>query len=588
MGINLNEYIGVLSVDTQAVDEARYQRELFEEYVLRRPEQWTEERWRLQREYKTGRTPLTGKDGLRRQLGAIDLAYFGRAYLPHYFIRKSPRFHEELDDIWMDGVLKGCSALTSAETINRKPGCKRAIAAPRGHAKSTSFTFKDNLHAILYQYKHYLLILSDSSEQAEGFLGDIKTELEENPRILEDFGSLRGGKVWTSGVMITATDIKVEGIGSGKKIRGRRHRNWRPDLITLDDVENDENVNTPEQRRKLASWYYKAVSKAGDTYTDIVYIGTILHFDSLLSKVLKNAEYDAVTYRAVISPAVHTDLWDAWEQVYTDLENPRRKELAKEFFEENREAMLEGTEVLWPEKLDYYALMVIRVSEGEASFNSELQNNPIDPDSCAFNPEWFEFWDDDPPDFTSPEFVFFAANDPSLGKNRHADTSTLIGIAKNIRTGYLYVIEGSTERRTPDVIIDDAIEMQRRAMRDLRKPYQRFGVETVQFQYFFAKVMAERSRETGVYLPVEEINNRQSKEIRILSLQPLVKNHYIKFSRKHKTLLKQLEEYPHGKNDDGPDGLEMAVRLAMGSHLGADAGYSTVQRRGARFGGGAY
>ena len=51
--------------------------------------------------------------------------------------------------------------------------------------------------------------------------------------------------------MITATDIKVEGIGSGKKIRGRRHRNWRPDLITLDDVENDENVNTPEQRRKL-------------------------------------------------------------------------------------------------------------------------------------------------------------------------------------------------------------------------------------------------------------------------------------------------------------------------------------------------
>lgn len=132
MGINLNEYIGVLSVDTQAVDEARYQRELFEEYVLRRPEQWTEERWRLQREYKTGLTPLTGKDGLRRQLGAIDLAYFGRAYLPHYFIRKSPRFHEELDDIWTDGVLKGCSALTSAETINRKPAASAQSPRPEG------------------------------------------------------------------------------------------------------------------------------------------------------------------------------------------------------------------------------------------------------------------------------------------------------------------------------------------------------------------------------------------------------------------------------------------------------------------------
>lgn len=37
----------------------------------------------------------------------------------------------------------------------------------------------------------------------------------------------------------------AEAIGSGKKVRGRRHRNWRPDLIVLDDIENDENVNTP-------------------------------------------------------------------------------------------------------------------------------------------------------------------------------------------------------------------------------------------------------------------------------------------------------------------------------------------------------
>lgn len=61
----------------------------------------------------------------------------------------------------------------------------------RGHAKSTNFTFKDSLHAILYAYKHYILILSDSSEQAEGFLDDIKTELEDNANIIMDFGSLK-------------------------------------------------------------------------------------------------------------------------------------------------------------------------------------------------------------------------------------------------------------------------------------------------------------------------------------------------------------------------------------------------------------
>ena len=158
--------------------------------------------------------------------------------------------------------MKGRNPLKEAKVISRLKGSRQVVAAPRGHAKSTNFTFKDSLHAILYAYKHYILILSDSSEQAEGFLDDIKTELEDNANIIMDFGSLKGDKAWRTGVILTKTDIKAEAIGSGKKVRGRRHRNWRPDLIVLDDIENDENVNTPEQRRKLKNWFDKAVSKA--------------------------------------------------------------------------------------------------------------------------------------------------------------------------------------------------------------------------------------------------------------------------------------------------------------------------------------
>lgn len=225
--------------------------------------------------YRDGH-PLTGPRGLRKRLAAIDLGYFGRAYLKHYFVRKSPAFHEELDAVWTGGVLKGRNPYQEAAVISRLDGSRNVVAAPRGHAKSTNFTFKDSLHAALYRYKHYIIILSDSSDQAEGFLTDIKTELEENRDIQEDFGRQQG-KVWKGNVILTAQDIKIEAIGSGKKIRGRRHRAWRPDLIVLDDVENDENVNTAEQRRKLESWFKKAVSKAGDTYTDIMYIGTVLH-----------------------------------------------------------------------------------------------------------------------------------------------------------------------------------------------------------------------------------------------------------------------------------------------------------------------
>ena len=59
------------------------------------------------------------------------------------------------------------------------------------------------------------------------------------------------GKVWNTSVIVLSNNVKIEAIGSGKKIRGRRHRNFRPDLIVLDDIENDENVNTLEKQEKV-------------------------------------------------------------------------------------------------------------------------------------------------------------------------------------------------------------------------------------------------------------------------------------------------------------------------------------------------
>ena len=573
--------------DIDIKNNEEYQTKLFEEYVLRGSDHH-EERKKLNERYLSGEE-LMGEHGLRKELAAFDMSYFGRAYLPHYFIRKSPHFHEELDEIWSRGVMKGRNPLKEAKVISRLKGSRQVVAAPRGHAKSTNFTFKDSLHAILYAYKHYILILSDSSEQAEGFLDDIKTELEDNANIIMDFGSLKGDKAWRTGVILTKTDIKAEAIGSGKKVRGRRHRNWRPDLIVLDDIENDENVNTPEQRRKLKNWFDKAVSKAGDTYTDIMYIGTILHYDSLLNNVLQNPRYKTKKYRAVISEATNTKLWDEWEGIYTNLFNENHEEDARTFYEAHEEEMLLGAEVLWEEKLSYYDLMEIKVSEGTASFNSELQNDPIDPESATFNPEWFDYYEPELVDFSSPEFVFVAANDPSLGKNKKSDTSSIINLALSTKTGYMYVADASVERRKPDVIIDDVFEMNRRLKRDYKKGFYKFGVEVVQFQYFFKEVMAAKSAEEGEYIPIEEIQSTVNKVLRIESLQPVIKNKYLKFNREHKTLLKQLQEFPMGKNDDAPDGLQMAVQLAQTvKAVASKANYKTVLRRRFRMGKGAY
>lgn len=520
------------------------------------------ERAELKREYDLG-CPLTGPDGLRRKLGAIDMEFFGRAYFPHYFSTPSPEFHRELDNIWQQGVLKGRAPLTpaAAKAINRLPGVRRVVAAPRGHAKSTNLTFKGTMHSTLYEYKHYPIIISDSSEQAEGFLDNIRVEFEENGAIREDFGDL-AGPVWRANVLVTKSSIKIEAIGSGKKIRGRKHRNWRPDLIILDDVENDENVRTPEQRAKLDSWFKKAVSKAGDNYTDIVYIGTLLHYDSLLANTLKNPSYQAIKYRAVISFSAADDLWQQWENIYTDLENDNREQDALAFFEEHRTAMLEGTQVLWEEKNSYYALMVSRVTDGEAAFNSELQNEPINPDDCIFIQEWFDFYNEAEINFREQAYQFFGFVDPSLGKSKKSDFSAIITLAKHRISGYMYVMDADIDRRHPDRIISDVLEKERWLRASYGRGYKKLGAEVNQFQWFLKEELAKASARAGLYLPIEEVQQTSDKVLRIQTLQPDIKNKYIKFNAKHKRLLEQLYHFPMGAHDDGPDALEGARTIA--------------------------
>lgn len=520
------------------------------------------ERVRLRREFAAGH-PTTGPEGLRRKLGAIDMEFFGRAYFPHYFSKPSPEFHRELDAIWQQGVLKGRYPLTAADTkmISRLPGTRRAVAAPRGHAKSTNLTFKGTMHSTLYGYKHYPIIISDSSEQAEGFLDNIRVEFEENTAILEDFGVL-AGSVWRSNVLLTKTNIKIEAIGSGKKIRGRKHRNWRPDLIILDDVENDENVRTPEQRKKLKDWFDKAVSKCGDDYTDIIYIGTLLHYDSLLAKTLANPAYRSIKYKAVIRFSQADDLWQQWETIFTDLSNDDREADALAFFQAHKTAMLEGTQVLWEEKLSYYDLMVMRVSEGEASFNSEEQNEPINPDDCLFMEEWFDYYNEAEVNFGDPAFDFFGFIDPSLGKTKRSDFSAIVTLAKHKGSGYMYVVDADIERRHPDRIIADVLAKERWLRASFGHGYRKLGAETNQFQWFLKEELAKASAKAGLYLPIEEVQQTSDKVMRVQTLQPDVKNKYIKFNRRHKRLLEQLTQFPMGAHDDGPDALEGARSIA--------------------------
>ena len=119
---------------------------------------------------------------------ARDPAEFGSYYLSHYFTRRSPPFHRQLSALWRRRVMKNRDPVSDCAAMLTEKGTRSAIAAPRGHAKSTVMSLQNVLHAALFGYKRYILLVSDTEAQAVSFLDAIKNELETNERILADFG----------------------------------------------------------------------------------------------------------------------------------------------------------------------------------------------------------------------------------------------------------------------------------------------------------------------------------------------------------------------------------------------------------------
>lgn len=130
-----------------------------------------------------------------------------------------------------------------------------------------------------------------------------------------------------------------------------------------------------------------------------------------------------------------------------------------------------------------------------------------------FNEEWFDYYNEHELDFSSKDFDFCGAVDPSLGKSKKSDYSAIITIAKHRKTGYMYVIDADIERRHPDRIIKDILEKEIWLRKTFGKGYLKFGCETVQFQWFLKEEIAKASAAAGLHLPIEEIQSTGDKTL---------------------------------------------------------------------------
>ena len=496
------------------------------------------------------------------------LRAFGRLYLPHHLEKPPSRMHEELY-----GML---------ELLSSRPGARVAVAAPRNSAKSTLVTLLYPLWAICHGRFRFVVLLSDTADKACEFLDHIKHELVNNHRLAEDYPDAceRSGRYpraprWRGQEIITANGVKVAAQGVSQNIRGRRHVEARPDLIIVDDAETRENTQTAEARAKLDEWFNKSILKAGSKETRVLVVGTIQHYDSLLARLtskLKSPTWESRIYRSVLAWSARPELWQTWAAVLHSREEwagASGIDAAQKYYEAHREAMLEGTQVLWPENEDYYTLMTMRASEGAASFDSEKQNEPVNPADCLFLEEEFRYWDDRYQDAAEliaavgKNAIWLGACDPSLGKSgKHADDSAIITLLRDSSTGTLYVVDADIQRRKPDRIIDNILAYQGMWR------YSKFVFESNQFQSLLADELTRRSNVAGQYLPVEAVHNSSDKVARIQTLQPYVRSGTLQFSRRHTTLLEQMKLFPKAAHDDGPDALQMAVAAAQSLNCG--------------------
>lgn len=270
---------------------------------------------------------------------------FFHFYFAHYIQYETASFQKEM------------FALTEDETIKNL-----YIVAFRGSGKSTIITTSYPIWAILGKLqKKFVLILSQTQNQAKQHLSNLKRELENNVLLENDLGPFKEETdEWGSMSLVFAkSGARITVASSEQSIRGLRHGPHRPDLIIGDDVENMASAKTKEGRQKTYDWIKGEVIPAGDKNTKFVIVGNLLHEDSLLMHLksdIENGDLDGV-FRAY--PLLDENGMVLWPGKYPSQEDIRieRKKLGNEKAW-RREYLLEiipdDDQIITRENIHYY------------------------------------------------------------------------------------------------------------------------------------------------------------------------------------------------------------------------------------------
>lgn len=433
------------------------------------------------------------------------LKAFTATVLSHRFDNPQPipKFHEELWEM-----------CTSSDKYV-------AIAAPRGHAKSTSVTHAYTLASVLFREKSFVVLIANTESQVVAFLQDIKLELQENEELQELFGLnpelVKSRETELIGEFDDGSQFRILAKSSGSEIRGTKWRNKRPDLIICDDLEDTETVYNEDRRNKFRNWFYADVLPSISDTGCVRVVGTVLHMDSLLERLLQDPNWRTERYRAHSS---------------------------------------DFSELLWPEKFSKEKLETIRnmyIRQGNPEkYAQEYLNDPIENDAAYFRKE--DFIDlNSYPEMLSGNKVRYMAVDFAISQKTRSDYTAIVIVGVN-ETGHLIVEDVRKGRWDGKEIIDEIFNS-----------YQAWSPELVLLEegiirHALGPFLMEEMGRRGIYIPVEKIKPSNDKLVRGRSFQSRMRARTVLFDKEaswYPSLELTMRRFPFDTHDDEVDALSL-------------------------------
>ena len=296
-----------------------------------------------------------------------------------------------------------------------------AMATPRGTGKS-SIAECACVWAVLYGHRDFVCLIGSDEGHAMDMLESIKTELESNDLLLEDFpevvypihclegianrcsGQLYEGHrthiSWTAKELVLPTIeasrasgaiIKVAGITG--RIRGMIYkredgRSVRPSLVVLDDPQTDDSARSLSQCATRESVLVGAVlglAGPGKKISGIMPC-TVIRPGDMADRILdrdKHPEWNGERTKMVYAFPTNERLWARYTEIRAEgLRADRGLADATEFYRQNREEMDVGAVIAWPQRFNHDELSAVQHAmnlrlQDEAAFFAEYQNEPL-------------------------------------------------------------------------------------------------------------------------------------------------------------------------------------------------------------------